>query len=432
MTSRQMQAAVLLLAGFVVTSCAREPDPPQPASHVAVVENTRGLVLSSGLSDAGQLGRPAPTSIKTAFGAVTLGSGALVGAVGLAGGDRHSLAVLSDGRVFAWGANEDGQLGDGTRNFSSVPVPVRAPDGGPGYLTGVVEVAANSNVSLARRHDGTVVAWGREDRGQRGNAGTSADPLLPSVVLDSTGAKPLSGVKAMAADGGTELALTVDGKLYGWGDNGYGQIGSTAGKRADLPVLVTDPSGKPLSGLRAIALGGQHAVAVLDDGQVLAWGRNDSNQLGNGERADRSEPSFVLAPNGKQPLTGVTAVSAAEKHTLALLSDGTVVAWGRNSDGQLGDRTTNARSLPVVVHGVGAQPKLQGVREVAAGESYSVALLGDGTLVSWGANGRGQLASGDRTHRRSPGSVTIEPGLPAPPRAATIGAGRRHLLVALR
>ncbi len=434
-------AAVALVTGAALITglagCTAGPDPPAPPA--AATQNTRGLVLSSGFSDAGQLGRPAPTSIKTAFGPVSgtsgmtgrTAAGSLIGAARLAGGDRHSLAVLYDGRVYAWGANEDGQLGDGTRNFSTVPVPVRAPDGQPGVLTKVADVAANSNVSLALRQDGTVVAWGRQDRGQRGNAGTSADPLLPSVVLDPTGAQPLRDVKAIAADGGTELVLTVDGRLYGWGDNTYGQIGSRAGRKAALPVLVTDATGAPISRVRAIALGGQHAVAVLDDGRVLAWGRNDTHQLGNGTRTGHSAPTFVLGPDGKHPLTGVTAVSAAEKHTLGLLSDGTVVAWGRNTDGQLGDGTTRRRAFPVRVHGLGDRPRLTSVREVVAGESYSVALLGNGTIVSWGANGRGQLASGDRIDRWLPGAVTLETDLPARPRVTAIGAGRRHLLIAL-
>ncbi|TWD83274.1 alpha-tubulin suppressor-like RCC1 family protein [Kribbella amoyensis] len=427
---RSCLGALGLVTAVALAGCAEAQPLAGPTAAGPV--NTGGLVLSTGFSDAGQLGRSAPTGIRTGFGPVVDVNGTnLVGVVDLAAGEQHSLALLHDGRVLAWGANEDAQLGIGTRAPTEVPTLVRAPEGGPGTLTGVVEIAADSNTSVALRKDGTVVVWGRANSGQRGNAETSSDPLTPSIVLNPSGSAPLTGVRAISVDGGTELALTDQGTVLGWGDNTYGQLGTSAPLVAKLPVPITGKDRAPLTGVRAIAIGGQHSVALLGDGRVVAWGRNEVHQLGDGGRVDRSEPQEVLVSPG-QPLSGATEISSAEKHTLALLKDGTVVAWGRNTGGQLGEGTMKSRSYATPVRGQGKDDKLQDVSHVIAGEGYSVAVMQNGAILTWGANGRGQLATGDRTDRRKPGPITVENGVPPPNWVTAVGAGRRHLLIALR
>lgn len=422
--------ALLALAVVGVAGCAQAD--PLAAPGTTGPSNTGGLVLSTGFSDASQLGRSAPTGIRTSFGPVVTSAGQnLVGVVRLAAGEQHSLALGHDGRVLAWGANDDGQLGNGSRGPSATPAYVRAPDGAPGQLTGVTDIAADSNTSVALRKDGTVVVWGRDNSGQRGNADITPDPLTPSVVLNPSGTGPLTGVRAISVDGGSELALTDQGTVLGWGDNTYGQLGSSAPAVAKLPVAITGAGRAPLTGVRAIAIGGQHSVALLGDGRVVAWGRNEVNQLGDGTTTGRNIPREVLVAPGK-PLTGATEISSAEKHTLALLKDGTVVGWGRNNGGQLGDGTLKTRAFATQVRGRGKDPKLVGVQHVVAGEGYSVAVLTNGTIMTWGANGRGQLATGDRSDRSKPGPVTVENGVPPPSWVTAIGAGRRHLLIALR
>ncbi|MEV6284949.1 hypothetical protein [Kribbella sp. NPDC051770] len=425
-----LSIALLLSVAAGLSACAKAVPLAEPSA--AGPSNTGGLVLSSGFSDAGQLGRSAPTGIRTSFGPVVDRNGAnLVGVIGLAAGEQHSLALMQDGRVLAWGANEDAQLGNGTRAASLVPVPVRAPDGAPGTLTGVVDIAADSNTSVALRKDGTVVVWGRANSGQRGNADTTANPTTPSVVLNPTATGPLTGVRAISADGGSELALTDRGTVLGWGNNEYGQLGSSAPVVAKLPVPVTGRGKAPLTGVRAIAIGGQHSVALLGDGRVVTWGRNDVHQLGDGTGTNRNIPAEVLVAPGK-PLTGATEISSAEKHTLALLKDGSVVGWGHNNGGQLGNGTVKVQPFATPVHGSRSEPKLLAVQHIMAGESYSVAVLQNGEILTWGANGRGQLATGDRLDRSKPGPVTVENGVPEPSWVTAVGVGRRHVLIALR
>src|SRR5690606_19344478 len=297
--ARRAAAALLAAPVLVAAACGGGPAPaaappvsPPPAAGSAG-ERT-GVVWTSGLNSHGQLGRPGAARDPVLAPVTGVGGkGRLDGVRAVAGGARHSLAIVGDGEVVAWGANDQGQLGDGTREDRGAPVPVRAPDGDAGRLDGVVAISANNDFSMALRRDGTVVTWGQGSSGQRG-IGERTAPLLPTTVRAPDGNGPLTGITAIAADGHTELALRRDG-------------------------------------------------------QVLAWGANDYGNLGDGTRRDRPTPGLVAGVRGKGHLGGVAAIAAAEKHNYALRTDGTVVAWGNNTAGQLGDGTVELRTAPVPV-----------------------------------------------------------------------------------
>jgi hypothetical protein len=181
----------------------------------------------------------------------------LTGVTQVAAGTFHSLAVRSDGTVWAWGANNGGQLGDGTTTNRSVPVQVTG-------LTGVTQVAAGTFHSLAVRSDGTVWAWGNNLHGQLGD-GTTTNRSVPVQV---TG---LSGVTQVAAGWGQSLAVKSDGTVWAWGYNLQGELGD--GTTTDSPVPV------PVAGLSGVVqvaatggIGGGESLAVKSDGTVWAWG----------------------------------------------------------------------------------------------------------------------------------------------------------------
>ena len=141
-----------------------------------------------------------------------------------------------------------------------------------------------------------------------------------------------------------------------------------------------------------VSSGESHAVALLADGTVKAWGYNGFGQLGDGTTTDRNSPVEVQGLSKR-----VTAIVAGGFHTLALLADGTVKAWGNNGNGQLGDGTTTDRNSPVDVQGL---PKR--VTAIVAGSFHTLALLANGTVKAWGNNGFGQLGDGTTTDRNSP------------------------------
>jgi alpha-tubulin suppressor-like RCC1 family protein len=313
-----------------------------------------GRVLAWGDNSVGELGDGSTGGISPTPVAVHLPAGTRVTAIATG---NHSLAVTSDGGVLAWGFNPFGELGDGTTTNNSTPVRVELPAG-----TRVTAVAAGAVYSLALTSDGRVLAWGADDVGQLGQGGSNLDSSTPVAVDPPARTRvPASApggsstpvwvnlpartrVTAIAAGGDFALALTSDGRVLGWGDNGSGELGESPSIAAvsDTPVRVGLPVGVRVT---AIAAGLDYSLALTSDGRVLTWGDNVYGELGDGSTANSSTPVAVDLP----ARTRVTAIAAGDTHSLALTSDGCVLAWGFNQYGELGNGSTTNNSTPVAV-----------------------------------------------------------------------------------
>jgi alpha-tubulin suppressor-like RCC1 family protein len=356
-----------------------------------------GIVVAWGHNGYGQLGEGTMTNSSTPAQVKGIGGvGALTGVVEVAGGGSHSLALRSDGSVVAWGQDTAGQLGDGTTTNSTTPVRVKGV-GGTGALTGVVAIAGGGYHSLALRSDGSVVAWGYNNDGELGH-GTSTNSSTPVQVKGVGGTGTLTGVVAIAAGYDKSLALRSDGSLIAWGNNpGDGTTNSST------PVQVKGVGGTgALTEVVAIAGGGYHSLALRSDGSVVAWGVNTAGQLGDGTTTNSLTPVQVKSVGATGTLTGVVSLAAGFEHSVALRSRGSVVAWGYNGYGQLGDGTTTNSQTPVQVKGVGGSGTLAGVVSLAGGGSHSLALHSGGSVVAWGDNGYGQLGNGTTSNSPTP------------------------------
>ncbi|MGW6918242.1 RCC1 domain-containing protein [Kitasatospora sp. NPDC054939] len=340
--------------------------------------------------------------------------------------DSRDIRPDATGTAFAWGDNHFGQLGDGTTaGFSTVPGRVCATAPCTGPLQDVVSVATSGGHSLALRTDGTVVAWGDNFHGQLGD-GTTVQRNTPVRVCDVGQSAPctsfLGNVVALSTGGLHNLALKADGTVVAWGFNVFGELGNGTPTSPDvtIPVTVCAPfnCALPLDGIVAVAAGGAHSTALKSDGTVLTWGANYVGQLGDGTTTDRNTPVFACAPGETAPcsdrLDGITSLAAGGQHSLALHTDGTVVAWGDNFRGQLGDGTTTLSTTPALVCDIGTcATQLSGITAIAAGSEYSMALHSGGFVRSWGSNLRGELGDGTNTDRSLPVRVCA-PGFTAP------------------
>jgi len=317
-----------------------------------------GTVWAWGSNIVGQCGNGATSSKEVQTQVV-----GLTNVIAIAAGDAHSLALKSDGTVWAWGSNGGGQLGDGTTINRTTPVQVK-------NITGITGISAGGSHSLALKSDGTVWAWGHNGNGQLGD-GTTTNRYTPKQ------AKNLTGVVSIAAGHNHNLALKSDGTVWAWGYNYYGQIGDNTTTQRTTPAQVNS-----ITGVIAIAAGGSHSLALKTDGTVWAWGYNFYGQLGDGTATQRNTPVQSIS------LTGIMAIAAGSDHSLALKSNGTVWAWGYNFYGQLGDGSFTKCSIPLQIDG------LSGIVAIATRYHHSFAINSNGFVWAWGYNFYGQL--GDR------------------------------------
>jgi len=350
----------------------------------------QGRVSAWGFNYNGQLGNGTYSTIPR-YGIYTAGTVSGLVARAIAGGYNYSLALKGGGTVWSWGGNPYGELGDGTNTTSDTPVQVSG-------LSGVATIAGGYFHSLALKSDGTVWTWGYNSFGELGN-GTYRNSNTPVQVSG------LSGVMAIAGGGFHSLALKSDGTVWAWGNNGEAELGNgtyttIAPYGSAKPVQVLGPGGVGyLTGVTAIAAGGDHSLALKSDGTVWAWGNNGEGELGNGTNATSSAPVQVLGSGGEGYLAGVTAIAAGGFHSLALKGDGTVWAWGLNYSGQLGNGRNTASNTPVQVNWI------SGVTAVAGGVLHSLALTTDGMVWAWGYNSFGEL--GNETYQDSNTPVQV-------------------------
>ena len=293
-------------------------------------------------------------------------------------GESHLLLVTTDGRVLAWGHNKSGQLGDGETVDRPVPHEV-------GGLHDIRAVAAGASFSMALGANGAVRAWGNNQSGQLGDGNAPIDHGSPEIVH---GLGPGSGVARIAAGLSFGLVLKRDGAVLAWGNGTSGQLGIGPTGKVSAPTQVRGLG--PGSGVVAIEAGGSFALALKADGTVLAWGNNKSGQLGDGT-APKDHPTPVQV-RGLGPGSGVVAIAAGGTSALALKRDGTVLAWGNNQSGQLGDGTAPTdHSTPVQVVSLGQGGR---ITAIASGGSQSLATRSDGSTFAWGNNSSGQLGDG--------------------------------------
>lgn len=304
-----------------------------------------GTVWAWGQNANGQLGDGTTTTRST-----PVQTSGLSHVVAIAAGGAHALALKDDGTVWAWGWNVSGELGDGTLTSRPTPAPVSG-------LTNVTGIAAGNSHSLAVLSDGTVRAWGYNGNGELGLNTISGGSSVPVQVTGLT--------QVAAVSGGTfhSLAVKVDGTVWAWGDNAYGQLGDNTTISRLAPVQVV-----ALAGVTTVAAGSQYSLARKSDGTVHAWGLGTTGQLGTGAATNRSTATQVSG------LAGATAIAAGGGHALARKADGTVVAWGLNTYGQIGNNDQQNRLLPTAVSG------LSGATTIAAGVDHSIALAVPGLL----------------------------------------------------
>ncbi|MBU0677985.1 MAG: chitobiase/beta-hexosaminidase C-terminal domain-containing protein, partial [Verrucomicrobia bacterium] len=409
-----------------------------------------GRVWSWGYNGNGQLGISNTTQKSSPVPVSNL-----VDVVEIAAGFSHAVALDSSGEVWSWGYNTYGQLGDGTLDQKTWPIPVTG-------LTNIVSIGTGRYHSYAVEGNGRTWAWGYNSQGQLGLGVTFTRTNLPTVVSNILSKRAFSAWEHT-------LVESVDGTLWGCGNNPDGSIGNgndDSAYRMDQSLFLSlverpeialfDPEGgehlvpqsvmvtsdvagvtnryttdgsPPSESDAVIVQGGQVAVVsnqmlrvrsfqggsypsfiksavyqvgpiisagdkhslLLDtNGTVWSWGNSTYGELGDGVTGQRWYPDPV------KRLAGVVSVSAGENHSAAVKDGGSVWTWGYNNNGQLGIGTYDQTSLPVRVTDIG------NIRAVAAGDQYTLAISEDGSVWAWGYNGSGRLGNNSASRTNLP------------------------------
>jgi len=347
------------------------------------------------------------TPVKVQFGV----TGATVKAV--TAGYSHSCAVFSDATAQCWGANNYGQLGDGTTTSTSSPVVVRASASTP--QSNIQSISAGTQFTCAvvldsSRSTNIVKCWGTGSYGQLGNgvSCSTCEAKYPStVVTDTTNNTPLSGVSSVSAGSLHACAVLTSGATYCWGYNAYGQLGNGSTTDSNLPLRVLDGTSIAISATDVSA--GAFATCALVNSGVLCWGRNDYGQIGN-ESPSTSEPRPVPVTRTANPIQSVTQISAGSRDACAVLTSGDVYCWGDGASGQLGQDPSASSLIAACINAGGSHCSstpilvdslnfLKPNVKVSCGNQFMMAWNGSGSAYGLGLDyNYGQLGDGKTTN----------------------------------
>ena len=387
----------------------------------------------------------------------------------------NSSAITSDGKVYTWGRNDEGQIGNvNVASRTNEPMNVMAgatnSEDEESSLENIVAIAIGANHMTALRLDGKVYSWGTDMLGQLGDGRNGYEyEKVDLPVLTGTAASNsliMDHVKVVSADTNEiageyessesmpEIITITDAqkvkieipeikKYYKSGfnlienDQKFDITSATifsssnekiAGVSADTveinwetvsPVSLENGGERGIVEIKAenegfygilkvhvkapnefttpmIASGENFTIALKSDGSVWAWGDNTYGQLGNGNFESSQGPIPVLAVDATKKLSGVFKIAAGKYHALAMTSDGAVLAWGLNDNGQLGNNSTTNQNVPVKVFG-GEHSSVNGfitlANDIAAGGKHSLVALSTGAVYAWGANNHAQLGN---------------------------------------
>jgi alpha-tubulin suppressor-like RCC1 family protein len=318
-------------------------------------------------------------------------------------GKDYTIAIKTDGTLWAWGSNKYGKLGDGTATVFNQPFqttiitdndkknPVRI-----GTATNWASISASYEHNIAIKTDGTLWAWGNNGNGQLGD-GTTTDRYSPVQIGTA------NNWKSISACGGHTIAIKTDGTLWAWGYNAQGQLGDGTTTQRNSPVQIGTSTN-----WKEIRSENSHNIAIKTDGTLWAWGYNLFGQLGDGTTTQRNSPVQIGTA------TNWASIGVGDAHTMAIKTNGTLWAWGHNGNGQLGDGTNTNRNSPVQIG------TANNWASISPSQYQTIAVKTDSSLWAWGTNSAGQLGDGTTTARNSPVQIGTENNW------TSISAGHKH------
>ena len=256
-----------------------------------------------------------------------------------------SSAITSEGRLFVWGSNYYGQLGDGTTTNQTMPLEITS-EFGLDIGEKIDCVSLGNYFSSAITSTGRVFTWGSNSSGQLGD-GTSIEKYTPTEITNNFGLASGETVSVVNLGGNHSSAITSTGRVFTWGSNSWGQVGDSTSSSRNTPVDITGNFGL-VSGeiVTNVSLGYYHSSALTSNGRILTWGYNAKGQLGDGATSNVNYPTDITSNFELNTGDSIVSISMGYAHSSVKTSDGRIYLWGYNGYGQLGDGTWTNRYLP--------------------------------------------------------------------------------------
>lgn len=460
--NNKIKSLLLLLLGFSLPASLIADQITTGSAHNLVARGN-SFIYSWGANEDGQLGDGSTLDSLNPLNVVDQRYRAVSGVIAVDAHGTNNIVLLDDHTMLGWGSNENSQLGSGLLNSGkfrgdtdeeeadpedpdSVPEPestalkfpvaVVDPDGKP--ISNVIKVVTGSNFSAAISQEDTVLVWGNlesfEDQEQERepvnkfsdkffdpdaefidsryfNGDPTAEYEL-KIMRDAAG-EPILGIVDIAVGDSHLLALTQSGHVLAWGENESGQLADGTLRQRAYPVHVLNQQRQVLGGITSVEANGQSSIAVRADGHVFGWGTFGILQPEpfetNSDVLSRPVEPFarILTDSSGNKIRNIKQIALGASHVLAVTFSNTVVGWGDNSSGQLGNGTNSAvdgadtivddtnsttNGASTVVDGDGVP--LTDVLEVAVGDSHSLAVRSNGQVFAWGSAENGRLGDG--------------------------------------
>jgi uncharacterized repeat protein (TIGR02543 family) len=348
--------------------------------------------------------------------------------IGINLGYYHSLAYTSKGRVFTWGYNNYGQLGDGTTTTKYTPTEITSQ-----FNFGVGETIISINLghynSSVLTSTGRVFTWGNNGNGQLGD-GTTTTKYTPTEITSQFVLGAEETIISMSLGEQHSSALTSTGRIFTWGGNKYGELGDGTSNAWNDQLTPTEITNHFNLGLEetiiSINLGHSHSSALTSTGRVFTWGYNNHGQLGNGTTVDQYTPIDITSQFNLDLGETIIGINVGPFHSLAFTSIGKVFTWGLNDKGQLGDDSTTDKNTPTEITTHFNFGLDETIISINLGYSHSSAVSSIGRVFTWGNNYSGQLGDGTTTDRTTPTEITSRFNLDAGETIISINVGISH------
>lgn len=415
-TNQESRSVIRLYTGETAMAVTPTPPAPLPVASTAISQidvgnyhvcanSYAGAGYCWGKNDFGALGNGTNNNKNSPFEVNNTGVLAGKKIVGTSAGYNHTCVIDDDGRVYCWGYNSQGQLGNGASGTTNNPYPTAVVTSGPLSSRKVIKVNGGDSHTCAVTADGNVYCWGGNNYGQLGIGGTTSS-FVP-VEIDMSGVTAGKNFVDVSAGYAHTCALASDGTAYCWGFNGHGQLGDNSPTLADSTVPVRIANGLLF---KQISAGDEHTCGVTTTNRIYCWGYNQQGQVGNGSLVDTRTPTAV---DTSGVLAGLAAskVAAGYRHTCALAGQD-AYCWGNNDAGQLGSNevfVTHTTPVAVIKTGVLSGKALS---DIATGRYSSCAVATPGTggnVFCWGKNDDGQLGDGKQPVDSSVPSLVTMP-----------------------